>query len=259
MRLSPFALLDRWLAPAPGPGKADWLGGAEYAHRGLHLDGVPENSLSAFRGAMARGMGIECDVQLTRDGQAVVFHDFDLDRLTAERGPVAARTAESLFAIALAGTADHIPTLPQLLAEVAGRVPILIEIKSRRGDFAPFARLCQAVADALEGYAGPHAIMSFDPRVVHWFARHRRETVRGLVMTEEHDRGLSGLIRRHLFLWRARPHFMAYDIRDLPSAFAAAQRQRGLPVLTWTVRSAELRQRAALHADAPIAEGAGVP
>jgi len=259
MRLSPFALLDRWLAPAPAPDRVSWLGSAEYAHRGLHRDLVPENGLSAFRGAMARGMGIECDVQLTQDGQAVVFHDFDLDRLTAERGPVAARRAEALSAIPLLGSADHIPTLPVMLAEVAGRVPILIEIKTRRGNFAPFARLCQAVAEALHGYAGPHAIMSFDPRVVHWFARHWRETMRGLVMTEEHDRGLSGFIRRHLFLWRARPDFLAYDVRDLPSAFAAAQRRRGLPVLTWTVRSAELRQRAALHADAPIAEGAGVP
>lgn len=258
MRLSPFALLDRWLAPAPGPGKADWLSGTEYAHRGLHGAGVPENSLAAFRGAMARGMGIECDVQLSSDGRAMVFHDFDLDRLTTERGPVLARTAEALSGIALAGTANVIPTLPQMLAEVASRVPILIEIKSRRGDFAPIARLCQAVADALEGYAGPHAIMSFDPRVVHWFARHQPTTLRGLVMTEEHDRGLSGAVRRHLFLWRARPHFMAYDVRDLPSAFAGTQRARGLPVLTWTVRSGELRERAALHADAPIAEGDGV-
>jgi len=258
MRLSLFALLDSWLAPAPLPDKVSWLGAVPYAHRGLHLAGVPENSLSAFRGAMARGMGIECDVQLTQDGQAVVFHDFDLDRLTAEHGPVAARTAEALSVIPLAGSADHIPTLPAMLAEVAGRVPILIEIKSRRGDFAPFARLCRAVADALGDYQGPHAIMSFDPRVVHWFARHRSETLRGLVMTEEHDRGLSGFIRRHLFLWRARPDFLAYDIRDLPSGFAARQRRRGLPVLTWTVRNADHRQRAAAHADAPIAESQGV-
>ena len=258
MRLSLFALLDRWLAPAPAPDKASWLGAVAYAHRGLHGAGVPENALSAFRGALARGMGIECDVQLTQDGQAVVFHDFDLDRLTGDSGAVALRSAAELARIQLSDSADLIPTLRQMLDEVAGRVPLLIEIKSRRGSFAPSRQLCSAVAQELQGYAGPHAIMSFDPRVVRWFAAHRANTVRGLVMSEEHDRGLRGTIRRHLFLWRARPDFMAYDVRDLPSPFAAAQRARGLPVLTWTVRSADLRERAALHADAPIAEGEGV-
>lgn len=257
MRLSLFGLLDRWLAPAPGPDQVSWLGRGSYAHRGLHLDGVPENSLAAFRGAMARGMGIECDVQLSSDGRAMVFHDFELERLTGESGRVAGRSADELSRIRLSGSEETIPSLRQMLGLVAGGAPLLIEIKSRRGSFAQPERLCRAVAEDLAGYAGPHAIMSFDPRVVRWFAIHAPDCLRGLVMTEEHDRGLSGLIRRHLFLWRARPHFMAYDVRDLPSGFAAAQRARGLPVLTWTVRSRELRKRAALHADAPIAEGDG--
>ena len=83
-------------------------------------------------------------------------------------------------------------------------------------------------------------------------------TVRGLVVTEDGAKTLAGMVKRRLSLWHARPDFLAYDIRDLPSRFAAAQRKRGLPLLTWTVRSAELRERAALYADAPIAEGAGV-
>lgn len=203
-------------------------------------------------------MGIECDVQRSRDGQAIVFHDFELERLTGEAGPIAERSAEDLARIKLNGSHDCIPTLRRMLDEVAGHVPILIEIKSKSGSFGRTGALCQAVRRVLEGYTGPHAVMSFDPRVVRWFADRSPLTVRGLVMTEEDDKALPGMIRRHLFLWKARPDFLAYDIRDLPSRFAAAQRKRGLPVLTWTVRSAEYRERAAEHADAPIAEGAGV-
>lgn len=254
----PFALLDRWRAPAPKPEKVAWLGGQAYAHRGLHLPGIPENSLSAIRGAIERGMGIECDVQRSSDGQAMVFHDWELDRLTAESGPFADRGSEELARIELSGSHDRITTLKRVLEEVAGRTPILIEIKSRRGSFKHAGALCQAVRRVLEGYAGPHAIMSFDPRVVRWFADRSPLTVRGLVVTEENDKALPGRIRRRLSLWAARPDFLAYDIRDLPSRFAAAQRRRGLPVLTWTVRSAEHRERAAEHADAPIAEGGGV-
>jgi hypothetical protein len=100
--------------------------------------------------------------------------------------------------------------------------------------------------------------MSFDPRVGGWFARNAPQTVRGLVVTEEHDRFATGALKRHWSLWQARPDFLAYDVRDLPSRFAAAQRRRGLPIATWTVRSAELRERASRYADAPIAEGAGI-
>jgi glycerophosphoryl diester phosphodiesterase len=142
------------------------------------------------------------------------------------------------------------------LAQVAGRVPLLIEIKSRRSRRP--APLCLAVARALDGYQGDHAVMSFDPRVAKWFARHLPRAIRGLVVTEDKARGPWGHFKRHLALWQAKPDFLAYDVRDLPSGFAAGQRARGLPVLTWTVRSPALLAVALDHADAPIAEDAGL-
>lgn len=253
--MSPLDPLDRWRAPPPAAKKVAWLGEWTYAHRGLHGAGTPENSPSAFAAAIARGTGIECDVQRSSDGLAMVFHDFELDRLTAESGPVGRRSAEQLGRIMISGGSDGIPTLNKVLEQIAGRVPLLIEIKSS-GERRVNA-LSLAVRRVLEGYRGEHAVMSFDPRVVRWFADSSPLTVRGLVVTEEHDKTLAGRLKRHLALWHARPDFLAYDIRDLPSRFAAAQRKRGLPVLTWTVRSSEHRERAADHADAPIAEGAG--
>lgn len=230
---------------------ADWLKRAVYAHRGWHGDGRTENSPSAFRAAIAAGLGIECDVQQSADSEAMVFHDWDLGRLTAERGPIRLRTAEELASIPLIG-GDPIWTLPELLDEVAGRVPVLIEIKSRRD--VPFEQLCYAVARAFDPYLGDVAVMSFDPRVTRWFARNLPEiALRGLVMTDED----SGLWRRWA-LWRARAQFLAYDVRSLPSRFAAAQRAKGSPVLTWTVSDRARLEMARAYADAPIAEGEGL-
>ena len=251
-----FALLDRWLAPAPSPGRAAWIGQASFAHRGLHGPGVPENSPAAFAAAIARGLGIECDIQRSSDGQAMVFHDWELDRLTGENGPVARRSAEQLGGIALSAGTDTIPTLRQVLFQVSGRVPLLIEIKSRRTLRIP--ALCLAVRRVLEGYQGAYGVMSFDPRVAKWFRQRSPNTPRGLVVTEENDKTYAGTLRRHLALWHAQPDFLAYDIRDLPSDFAEAQRARGLALASWTVRSPDLRERARLYADAPIAEGAGI-
>lgn len=249
----PFALLDRWRSPPPDPRKVEWIGEYDYAHRGLHGPGAPENSRAAFAAAIAGGYGIELDVQRSSDGLPVVFHDDALDRLTADAGPVARRSAAQLGEISLAGTLETIPTLRQVLAEVAGRVPVLIEVKSDRD--TRVAALCLAVRRVLEGYTGPHAVMSFDPRVAHWYGKHSPHTVRGLVVSEGEDRALPGKLRRRMALWHARPDFLAYDIRDLPSRFAAGQRRRGLPVVTWTVCSAEHRERAAAYADADIFEG----
>lgn len=256
MRLSPFAPIDALLAPAPAPQRVSWIHGARFAHRGLHGAGCPENSLAAYAAAIERGMGIECDVQKSSDDHAMVIHDFTLERLTAETGAVNTRSAAQLGAIALSGgEGQTIPSMRQLLDLIGGRVPLLIEVKTKAD--RPVAAICLAVRRALEGYRGPHAVMSFDPRVGRWFAHHSPLTVRGLVVTEENDKALIGMIRRRLWLWLSRPDFLAYDVRDLPSRFARGQRRRGLPLCTWTVKNADLLERAALHADAPIVEGAG--
>jgi glycerophosphoryl diester phosphodiesterase len=249
-------LIDNWRSPAPDSAKVAWLGEWEYAHRGLHSDGVPENSPGAFADAMANDLGIECDVQRTRDGRAMVFHDWELDRLTYEKGPVDRRDAADLETITLAGSTDRIPQLSRFLDQIGGRVPVLIELKSESDRGA--RPLCIAVRRSLEGYRGQHAVMSFDPRISRWFAQHSPKTVRGLVMTDQ-DKGKFGdKVRRRLAVWHAKPDFLAYDVRDFPSKFAAAQRARGLPLLTWTVRSPELRETALQHTDGLISEGEGL-
>ena len=251
--------LDHWLSPASDPARVAWLGQWTYAHRGLHGGpsggGAIENSPAAFAAAIEAGLGLECDVHRSADGRAIVFHDWELDRLTAEHGPLASLTAGQLARVKLR-SGESIPTLRDLLDRVGGGVPVLIELKTRRE--RPVAPLCRAVLRELEGYRGPHAVMGFDPRVGHWFAGHAPGTVRGLVVSEENARTLGGAAKRHFALWRARPDFLAYDVRDLPSPFAAAQRARGLPVVTWTVSGAASAQRSATYADASIAEGEGV-
>ncbi len=166
----PFATLDRLIVPAPDPNRVGWLRDWEYAHRGLHRDGVPENSLAAFASAMERGMGVECDIQRSRDGCAMLLHDWELDRLTGVSGPTADHSAEDLAQIAFLDSEHKLARLEDLLPIVGGAAPILVEIKSRRG--YDVARSCRAVADTLQGYAGKHAVMSFDPRVSAWFAEH---------------------------------------------------------------------------------------
>lgn len=233
-----------------------WLTAWEYAHRGLHKPGVPENSLAAAQGAIAAGMGIECDIQMSRDGVPFVFHDWELDRLTAERGPVALRPADDLCCIPLMQTAQTIWRLSELLDLVAGRVPILIEIKSRP-DFA-LAEACIAIARELASYAGPYAVMSFDPRMGEWFARHVPDAPRGLVITDTLDHGYKSAWRAPQALERAAPDFLASDVRDIPGALTSLWRSSGRALLTWTVRSPETRARGLAHADAQIAEGAGL-
>jgi glycerophosphoryl diester phosphodiesterase len=249
--LSPFGPIDSALAPAPDPKRVAGLADTPFAHRGLHGAGRIENSRAAFEAAIAAGHGIELDVQVSVDGEAIVIHDSELDRLTGAKGAVAARTAAELRAIALAGTDEMLCPLSDILALIGGRVPLLIELKAPDRRVGP---LCNAVRRALEGYGGIVGVMSFNPEVGRWFARHAPHLARGLVVTEARKKGYRGRLERHLFLWRARPDFLAYDIRDLPSAFAGSQRARGLLVLTWTVRTADERARASAHADQIVYE-----
>jgi glycerophosphoryl diester phosphodiesterase len=221
-----------------------------FAHRGLHGPGRIENSRAAFAAAIAAGSGVELDVQASADGQAMVFHDADLTRLADARGALAAWSAAELGRFGLKGSDETIPTLVEILALIGGRAPLLIEVKSPK---LAVGALCRSVAAALQSYIGAVGVMSFNPEVGAWFARHAPARLRGLVVTEQ-GKGLKGLVERPLALWRSRADFLAYDIRDLPSRFADAQRARGMPVLTWTVRSLADRARAAEHASQIIYE-----
>jgi glycerophosphoryl diester phosphodiesterase len=221
-----------------------------FAHRGLHGQGRIENSRAAFEAAIAAGHGIELDVRATRDGQAAVFHDERLDRLTGEQGRVSTLTLAELGQIRLKGSDETIPSLREVLALIAGRVPLLIEVKAPSREVAALSR---SVADALAAYIGPVAVMSFNPEVGRWFARNAPQRLRGLVVTEAGN-GWRGIAERYLALWRSKPDFLAYDIRDLPSRFADAQRDKGMPVLTWTCRSLQQRALAAEHASQIIYE-----
>ena len=213
-----------------------------------------ENSRAAFRTAMATGHGIECDVQVSKDGVAFVFHDYELDRLTDESGLVADHTAAELHRIKLKGTDETLPTLDEVLEIIGGKVPLLIEIKLNHHRINP---LCLSVRRSLEGYRGPTAVMSFNPLVGRWFEKNGELIIRGLVVTEEGRKGLRGRFQRHAALWKAAPDFLAYDIKDLPSSFAESQRQRGLPLLTWTVRTPQQEAIALNAADEIIYERPG--
>jgi glycerophosphoryl diester phosphodiesterase len=234
----------------------DWLTRWEYAHRGLHGAGVPENSLAAAEAAIAAGMGVECDIQRSRDDHPMVFHDWDLARLTGEAGNTGHLPAEALEALSLLGTQQHPIRLATLLERVAGRVPLLIEIKSMPDYDVEWT--CASVAWLLDTYSGAVAVMSFDPRVPIWFAFNAPDIVRGVVGTDSHENGFEGVWRDPATLADAQPHFLAIDVRDLERAEAAAWRGQGHPLLTWTVRSPETRATGLAYADALIAEGAGL-
>lgn len=234
----------------------EWLIQREYAHRGLHGEGRAENSPSAFRAAIAAGLGIECDIQRSADGQPLVFHDWELSRLTGTEGLTASLGCDEIAQLRLLGTDDAPMHLAEMLALVAGQVPVLIEIKSLPDyDIAPS---CAAVSAALRGYAGQHAVMSFDPRVGEWFALHDPQVVRGLVCTDTLDHGWLHAWRAEGAIERAAPDFLACDIRDLPNDLASESREAGRPLLSWTIKTQELRQRGLDHADALISEGAGL-
>jgi glycerophosphoryl diester phosphodiesterase len=233
------------------------------AHRGLHdqAKGIVENSASAVRAAMGKGLAIEVDLQCAAGDLPIVFHDDTLDRLTLESGPVAARTAEALAEIELRDGADRILSLPALLALVNGFVPLVLEVKStwrRDGKFeANIARM-------LASYKGPVAVMSFDPHCLAAFRELAPDLPRGLIADRFDDQDYWS----QLTLWQrlamrnlltaaiARPNFIAYDIAALPAlAPLVARFLFGLPLLTWTVRTNEQRERALRYADAMIFEG----
>ena len=241
------------MSPSAPPDALAALGAKPFAHRGRHSAerGSVENSRAAFEAAIAEGYGIELDVQLSRDGVAMVFHDAELDRLTGEAGQVAERNADDLGRVRLREGGETIPRLVEVLDQVAGRAPLLIEAKAPRGWAVDLA---SAAADALEGYTGPHGVMSFNPEVPAWFRRYRPDQLRGLVISRAQRLGIRGDLGRRFAMWRARPSFLAADVRDLPYPLTARARSRRVPVYAWTVRTPAAEAIVAAHADQRIFE-----
>lgn len=251
MRSWPSGKAEQAGARGPLRERLDRLAASPFAHRGLHGPGRIENSRAAFIAAMDQGYGIELDVRVSGDGEAMVFHDADLGRLTGAAGPVGDRTAAALGRLTLRGSDETIPTLSEILELVGGRVPLLIELKAARRNASP---LSAAVERALRNDRGDAAVMSFNPEVARWFARHAASRMRGLVLSERQRSGVMARIERALAVRRARPHFIACDVRDLPSRFAAARRRAGVRLFAWTVRAPADHAAAAAHADQVIFE-----
>ncbi len=241
----------------------DWLTARPVAHRGLHdrARGIVENMPGAALAAIDGNFGIECDIQLTADGEAMVHHDDALGRLTEGSGALLGMTSEELKAVRFKDTPEKMMSLGDLCALVKGRVPIVIEVKSH---FDGDRKLVRRMAEVLGTYSGPVAGMSFDPDQVKALRETMPELPRGIVAQRiytEADWPEATVAQRNGMLhlkhaFRTRPHFVAYWVNDLPApAPWIARHVFGLPLLTWTVRTPEQRERAARYADQMIFEG----
>jgi len=242
--------------------KIDW-DLAPIAHRGLHdaSNGIVENTHDAVVAAMDGGFGIEVDLQVASDDVAMVFHDFSLDRLVEDRGPVRARTSDELRKARHQIGGASVMTLAELLETVAGKSPLYVELKS---DFSGDMTLATVTAPVVNGYNGPLALMSFDP----WMMKRMRTLcpripcgiVSGTFETPGWDphvraRLMRFALRHMLTATFARPAFVNYDISAISALAPQFARKLGLPLLTWTVRTPEQRKAAEQWADAMVFEG----
>ncbi|WP_265587541.1 glycerophosphodiester phosphodiesterase family protein [Sphingomicrobium arenosum] len=226
----------------PGPGG--------FAHRGLHDESIPENSLAAFEAAIARGCGIECDIQLSGCHTAMVFHDRDGRRLCGNEHRLADHDAQTIGGWSIGTSAERVPSLAQLLELVDGRVPILVELKEehRNGE-----RVAAAALRALSGYEGPVGVMSFSARAMRFVRITAPEVRRGLVLS---DRDVA--LRRWDKRQRAQPQFLAVKVSLVDRGWVQSARGE-MPVYSWTARTPEQAARLAKFVDAPIWEGDGDP
>lgn len=239
--------------------------GPPIAHRALHdrAAGRPENSRAAFAAAIAAGYGIECDVQLSADGRAMVFHDAALGRLTPESGPLSGRTAAELGRIPLRGADEGIPTLAEMLELTRGRVALLVEIKDQDGAMGPrVGALEAAVAEDLARYDGPVAVMSFNPHAVAAFGAAAPHLPRGLTTSAYRVRdwpALPAAVRRRLReipdYARVGASFLSHEASDLGRPRVAALKAAGAALLCWTIRSAAAEAEARRIADNVTFEG----
>jgi glycerophosphoryl diester phosphodiesterase len=239
----------------------NWLTARPIAHRGLHhkSKGVIENTETAFAAAIRQNYAIECDLQRTADGEAVVFHDETLERVTERKGLVKDFTSRELKAATFKHGRDRIQTLAELLEQVDCRVSLIIELKS---DFDGNTTLATHALDVLAHYSGPYCLMSFDPKMIAAVAAQSPDTVRGITAdrtTDSYYRMLPFAERMNIRLFehlaKTRPHFISYRFRDLPFAPVQAMRAAGHPVISWTIRSQQEQSDALRYSDQVTFEG----
>lgn len=227
-----------------------WLSARPIAHRGYHdmNQSIWENTASAFARAVEAGYGIECDLHIATDGVPVVFHDDDLERLCGLPGDVRARTSRELAQLRVGGTKDGVPSLPALLKLVAGKVPLIIELKGRPGDDEGFA---DAVVECLAGYAGDVALMSFD----HGLLRDLKSCGATCPLGLTAEGAKPEAFFTHEEAMQLGLNFISYFVHHLPNAFVEAQRAQGVPVISWTVRDKQAYVHSLAHADQMTFEG----
>eukprot|EP01037_Dinobryon_pediforme_P013930 gene13930-14047_t len=241
----------------------EWLVRRPIAHRGLHNKnaGIVENSVSAAKAAITLGFAIECDIQRSADGEAMVFHDEGLERLTGQAGLIETVTSAELRDMELLLSSDRIPSLAEFLDLINGQVPLICEIKS---GFNGDTRLVERALDITKTYTGPLAFKSFDPdmlrrlralsctRPVGIVAESVYDDHEWDILTPTQKRDMANLVHYP----ETRPDFLSFWVRDLPStASTLFKHGLNLPVMTWTVRTDEQRAHAQAHADQMVFEG----
>ena len=228
-----------------------WLTKRPVAHRGFHdlNDKRWENTLPAFEAAAQRGYAIECDVHLTSDGVPVIFHDHGLQRLTGTQGDIWQRTAAEMAALRIGGTGDHPPTLREMLDLVAGRVPLVVELKGIPGHDEG---LVERVCEMLRAYDGTAAIMSFDHWLIRQFPAHARDIPTGLTACGS----LTHELEQHFSMLGHGISFVSYGVFDLPNPFITFVREKlDMPVISWTVREQADVTKTFAHVDQMTFEG----
>ena len=225
------------------------------AHRGLFdREKIPENSMLAFDKALEKGYSIEVDVNMTQDGYIVVFHDNSLKRMTGIKNDITTMTLSEIKKLKLLGTENKIPTFEDVLLQVSGKVPILIEVKPN----SKYKELMEKLINLLEKYNGKYSIQSFDPRIVYWLKKNMPQISRGQISSknirEVKSRILKILLGKMVFNVITKPNFISYQYLSINEKFYKKQKNKGREVIAWTLKNKEDHEKIRDYCDMVVFE-----